>query len=316
MKKLLPLLLLALVACNKNKNTPTEPIQPSYIGLPIASYNVVTTNEVQPTGVIPIGSMVQFSSTYTRKNQLTGGNAATLTLTGIKGIRIRSITLFMHSNKSAGAGNLTMTNGEQTVWSIDDAAFSSNTWYGAYSSESVPVFHLFDPYLEASDKIEITIEATVNSLYIMRYDIEYEPREEKPLTRDDALVSGLKVFSFPICYRWTGPVQDKYVYVKSDSLPIESEDLYEVTYYADSTATLYHPSSQTFIGCHKGVLDQQLTRWSVKLSPDTTFTFYVQEEGRYYQLMDDPMNEMNLFLMPSKGMMRQCLTLRSYSSSH
>lgn len=311
MKKFLPLLLLALVACAKPKNTPAEPVQPSYIGLPIASYSVVSTNEVQPTGVLPLGSQVQFTSTYTRKNQLTAGNSATFTLTGVEGIKIRSITLYMHSNTSAGAGCLKVTNGDVAVWSIADAPFSSADWAGKYSTKEESVFHLFEPYLEVTNQLQITIEATVNSIYIMRYDIEYEPVEVSPLEEDNVLVSGKKVITFPIGYRLTGGVQDQYVYVKSDSLPRVNDDLYEVTYYADSTATIYHLASGTYIGCHRGHLDGLQTLWSVHLAPDTTFTFYIREGDTYYQLMPDPQNDMNLYLLPWPKLRLQYWTLRS-----
>lgn len=294
MKKILFLFLPFLVACSvSKKETPTAPEQPSYAGLPIVSYTVLSDETVLSSGDVPIGSLAAFKSSYNRRNQLIAGTSATLTLSGVEGIKIRSITLYMHSNKSSGAGSLVVTNGQTPVWTIDNAAFNTHSWNGAYTTDTATVFHLFTTPLECTDRLQITIAASVNSLYILRYDIEYEPAPGTRTKRDNELSSGLKVITFWNDYRLTGPINGKYVMVQSDTLSITQEDLYWVEFFGDTVATMQHYVTGTFIGFHNGDLSAISTQWNVVQHPDSSFTFYTLFNNRYYSLLPDPNYDLN-----------------------
>lgn len=283
-------------ACTKKTNEPRQVETPFYTGLPIVSYTIVASDQVSASGEVPEGAYATFSNSYHHKNQLTAGHEAKLTLRNIKDIKIRSITLTMRSNKASGAGRLSMTNDQQEVWTIPDAPFSSHLWHGVYSTDTVPVFHLFSRPVECGDEVEIIISATTNSLYIMRYDIEYEPAPQPSyvLTRDTSLVSGVKTITYLNIARLTGPIEDNAIQTQIDSFPLDANDYYEIQYFDDSTATIKHVATQTYIGCSNGMLAKIATRWKVETSTDwegkgdTYFSFHIHENGRYYYPLPDP----------------------------
>ena len=51
------------------------------------TYTVTSTSAVSVSGTAPEGSSAAYSSTYTSKYQLTGGNSMTLTLKGFQNTR-------------------------------------------------------------------------------------------------------------------------------------------------------------------------------------------------------------------------------------
>lgn len=125
----------------------------------------------------PVGMECTYDHTATSgsKGQMTAGNSTTLTITGWKGYTIKSVSLSMKSNKSAGAGKLEMTVDGQPVWTISDSKFSSNDWHGTFSQAYVSIEHTFSPEAVCSQgDVSIYIEASENSLYIESYTIEYE----------------------------------------------------------------------------------------------------------------------------------------------
>lgn len=312
MKKILFLFLPFLVACSvSKKETPTAPEQPSYIGLPIVSYTVLSDDAVLTSGDVPIGSVAAFKSSYNRRNQLIAGTSATLTLSGVEGIKIRSITLYMRSNKSSGAGSLVVTNGSIPVWTIENAAFNTRSWNGAYTTDTATVFHLFTTPLECTDQLQITIAASVNSLYILRYDIEYEPAVGVQTQRDGRLSSGLKVITFWDDYRLTGSIKGKYVMVQSDTLPITQEDFYWVEFFGDTVATMQHYVTGTFIGFRDGALSAIATQWNVVQHPDSSFTFYTLYNNRYYSLLPDPNYDLNCYIQVRDTILAQHWVLHS-----
>ena len=82
-----------------------------------ATYTVESSTSVALTGTAPVGSEATYSRSGTtgQKGQMTAGNSTTLQLTGWDGCVIDSVVLQMRSNKSAGAGSMTMHIGERTV---------------------------------------------------------------------------------------------------------------------------------------------------------------------------------------------------------
>ena len=140
------------------------------------TYTVTSTSAVNKSGTAPDGSSATYNSTYTTKCQLTADKSMTLTLSGFDGCTITDLTLSMKSNKSGGAGNMSMKIGTSTVSSIATAQFSDNTWYGSWSTSYVDV----TPSVTATtvgngEKIVITIAATTNSLYCQSFTLTYTP---------------------------------------------------------------------------------------------------------------------------------------------
>jgi hypothetical protein len=146
-------------------------------GQSTAIYTVATTTSVTPSGTAPFGSNAAYSQTFSTFKQLTGGNSATLTLSGYSGYKITNIVLEMKSNSNAGAGTLSVVAGSTSISSVSPAAnFNTSSWYGGWSTSYVNVTKVPSPYsISSGENVVITIGATVNSLFIQKYSITYEP---------------------------------------------------------------------------------------------------------------------------------------------
>lgn len=168
-------------------------------------YAVTDKTSVASSGDIIGGSSAKFSQTYQTAGQITKNNSATLSLSNLGGIRITNITLSMKSNKSAGAGTLTVTANGTDKQQLASGNFNSNQWHGSYSQSYVDVSK--DINFADVDSFEIVIEATTNSLFIESFSLTYEaagidhisiegqPRSEYALG-DDFSTDGLFVLAY------------------------------------------------------------------------------------------------------------------------
>lgn len=141
------------------------------------TYTVASTSSVSKDGTEPVGSSATYNQTYSTKNQLTGGNNATLTLSGYDGKIITGIVLNMRSNAKAGAGTFSAKAGDTTLAEISTAT-TFDKWYDndEYSSnyKDITVTMTNSTYeVKNSEKVVIKIDATTNSLYINSYTITY-----------------------------------------------------------------------------------------------------------------------------------------------
>ena len=82
------------------------------------TYSVTSKTTVSTGGTAPTGSSATFSQTFNTPKQMTSGNTMTLTLSGYAGQKITAIKLSMKSNKSSGAGYLSVTAGTTTLATI------------------------------------------------------------------------------------------------------------------------------------------------------------------------------------------------------
>ena len=91
-----------------------------------ATYTITSSSSIEESGTIPVGSEATYSRSGTtgRVGQMTAGNSTLLVLDNWDRIEIDSIALEMRSNKTAGAGSLNVSIGENIVWKIKDADFS------------------------------------------------------------------------------------------------------------------------------------------------------------------------------------------------
>lgn len=149
-----------------------------------ATYTLISTTEVEQSGVAPASSTYSYERTAKtgQKGQMTAKNRTCLKLTGWDGCVVKRIELQMHSNTSTGAGSLVVSMGKDTVWSIKDKSFKDEEWGGTYTTEWVPISRSINAYVEDDETIEIAITATENSLYINSYTIEYEPAQPRCYT--------------------------------------------------------------------------------------------------------------------------------------
>ena len=154
----------------------------NYTAKKTVTYTVTSTSAVSVSGDAPSGSSETFSNTYTsNKNQLTGGNSMTLTLSGYKGMIVKGLTLSMKSNSSSGAGYLSVKAGDQSLGSIGSSSsgvkFNDALWNGAWSTSYVDVTPKLTNTaytVQSGENLVIVIGATANSLYCQSFTIEYE----------------------------------------------------------------------------------------------------------------------------------------------
>ena len=145
------------------------------------TYTQTTTTEISiSNGVAPTGSTAKFRTTYTKANQLTGGNSMTYTFSGFDGCTIIGITLKMKSNQSSGKGSLDIKVGDTPIAQINNEKFNAAGWYGAWSDSYVDI----KPDVTATkvgvdESFIIVISATENSLYCQSVTIEYELANNK-----------------------------------------------------------------------------------------------------------------------------------------
>ena len=158
-----------------------------------ATYTVESSTSVALTGTAPVGSEATYSRSGTtgQKGQMTAGNSTTLQLTGWDGCVIDSVVLQMRSNKSAGAGSMTMHIGERTVWEIPDTDFANVVWNGSFTTSWVDISAAIGHVVQAGEPIDIYIEASKNSLYIQSYTFYYTAPE--PEAHEVAFISGIGV---------------------------------------------------------------------------------------------------------------------------
>lgn len=148
----------------------------------VATFVVESNKKVSQSGIIPEGAHAEYVCTG-RKGQMTAGQTATLTLSGWQDTEIQSVILSMHSNKAAGAGSLQMSVDGREVWTISDSGF--DVWNGAYSSDYVDITHTFTPAVDCTGgSVVITIQASINSLYIEKYKIIYQKSAARPYSVD------------------------------------------------------------------------------------------------------------------------------------
>ena len=159
------------------------------------TYTIETSSSVSTSGTPPADSEAIYSRTGTtgQVGQMTAGNSTLLTLNGWDGIELDSVVLQMRSNKSAGAGSLTMRIGDATVWTINDADFSHKTWHGSFTNEWTTISRWIGEKVPKDQAINILIEASKNSLYVKSYTLYYTLPEPEAYTVTYVTGIGLEI---------------------------------------------------------------------------------------------------------------------------
>ena len=140
-----------------------------------ATYIVTSTSAVAASGDVPEGSSATFKNTYSTKDQLTAGKSATLTLSGYAETVIKSVVLSMHSNGKAGSGSYSILVGSNSIAQQSTAAFNQWDYNDSYGTSYRDIdTHATATEVGDNEDITITIEASVNSLFIQSYTITYE----------------------------------------------------------------------------------------------------------------------------------------------
>ena|GEM_PF-4732882 len=140
----------------------------------VVSYDITSKNTLTTSGTAPSESSATIVETYSTSKQMTANNSQTVTLSNYTNILITKITLSARSNTSSGEGNFSysLDGGSTFTDIISTAAFNDTSWYGSWSTSYVDVEKTVD--IVVSSSIILKVAATVNSLYVQSYDIQWE----------------------------------------------------------------------------------------------------------------------------------------------
>ena len=122
------------------------------------------------------------------KGSVTSKDTATLSLSGLDGVQVEKVLVYLRSNKSAGAGVITMTADGQQLYSKQG---TYEDWFGAYDNTN------YQPIGWSGTKkvnaLEVQIIGTTNSLHIEKYEITWTQAQEHSVTlmKGDSLVETL-----------------------------------------------------------------------------------------------------------------------------
>ena len=142
------------------------------------SWVVESKNSVSRQGTPPESCLAYYSCSY-QKGTVRANDVATLQLTSLGGITIEGVEVYMRSNKSSGAGVLTLKVNGQTV-ATKSGMFME--WAGSYDNENFHAISLLSTAVDGAQEMEIRLEGTENSLYIEKYVITYTPVAPRTVT--------------------------------------------------------------------------------------------------------------------------------------
>ena len=167
------------------------------------------------SGTAPTGSSVTFTNTYTTKDQLTKNSSMTYTLSGYAGFTIKSLTMSMHSNKSAGTGKFSFKAGNTVLAEIaSNTGFNQSAWYGSWTQSYVdvsPTLQNTNYVIKDGENVVLTISASVNSLFCESITIVYEAPSTDPSISADDITIEADATSSEIAYTITNPVDGQSV---------------------------------------------------------------------------------------------------------
>ena len=137
--------------------------------LSVMTWTVKDKSTVSGEGSWPYDIEVSYSNSY-QKGSVRAGDEAVLRLGHLEGITVQQVELSMRSNKSAGAGIISVQFDGAEV-AHKEGTFAE--WTGAYDADEFHTITMVNtPYADI-DEIRIVVTGTTNSLYIESYTIYY-----------------------------------------------------------------------------------------------------------------------------------------------
>lgn len=136
----------------------------------VMTWTVETKSTVKGSGDVPAAVTADYACSY-QKGTVRSGDNATLTLVGLNGIVVERIEMYMRSNKSAGAGVISVyTDGAR----IAQKEGSLRDWIGKYDNSAFHPIEVFVGQQRIQDSLVINLAGTTNSLYVEKYVITYQ----------------------------------------------------------------------------------------------------------------------------------------------
>ena len=116
---------------------------------------------------------VTFTNTYKSKGSVRKGDEAVLTVSGWETCTIKSVTVWMKSNKTSGAGRMAVYAGDELLMSRSG---DFKDWQGAggYSTEYVPFSTTTGLQMQKGGVLTVEIQGSANSIHLDGIDVVYE----------------------------------------------------------------------------------------------------------------------------------------------
>lgn len=137
----------------------------------VMSWVVETKSSVSGEGDIPGSAHATYACTY-QKGTVRKGDTATFVLTNIGGIQVEKVEIYLRSNKSAGAGEISMWIDENLV---SQRSGTLRDLVGQYDNTEFHAVELVSGQYGVRSELQIQVTGTANSLYIEKYVIRYSP---------------------------------------------------------------------------------------------------------------------------------------------
>ena len=152
--------------------------------LSVMTFTVQSKSDVEVSGTCPPLLEVSYSCTY-QKGDVRAGDTATLSLTGLNGIALETVAIYMKSNKSSGAGKITIS-ADGSVIGQEEGTYAD--WFGGYNNTDIQPIGWSGT--QKADMLQVQITGTVNSLHIEKYEIQYSEGARYTVT----LMNGNEVY--------------------------------------------------------------------------------------------------------------------------
>lgn len=153
------------------------------------TFTVETKTTVSADGEWPYSMSATYANTG-KKGDVTGKDTATLIVSGLGGIAIDAIEVYVKSNKNSGAGTFSVRADGQTI------ATKSGTlqdWFGAYNNTDYQALSLLNTAKSGVSELVITLTGAENSLHIEKYAISWSQGQAQPHTV--TLMQGSSVYA-------------------------------------------------------------------------------------------------------------------------
>ena len=152
------------------------------------TFTVESKSKVKADGTWPYSMSASYACTY-QKGDVRANDTATLVVSGLDGIAIEKVDLYLKSNKDKGAGIITMKADGQEFYRAEG---TYKDWFGVYNNE------VFQPKGWSGEKtvndLTIQVFGTTNSLHIEKYEITWRQTStayDVTLMKGDELVETL-----------------------------------------------------------------------------------------------------------------------------
>ena len=155
--------------------------------LTLMTFTVKDKNSVTADGQWPYSMEATYSCSY-QKGTVRKDDVATLTVSGLGGLTVEKVDVYVKSNKTAGAGTFTVEVNEQTV-ATKSGTFKD--WTGAYDNSTYHAICVLNKTCSEVETLSVTLTGTTNSLHIEKYVISYGTKPSHSVT----LMYGDEVFA-------------------------------------------------------------------------------------------------------------------------